>query len=678
MVEWVVLAAFVAFLLGLSFAFAWIARNAQTSVAIRELLESLPDAALILGADGRIRAANALLNRLLGHNNTEGRSLAELSPSLHNLLKTHPARERWQEMASLYDHFLQVQVAPHGSLGYRLVVLHDVTATHNIADALLVNERRYRALFDNSNDAIFFMDHRDIIIVANPQAADMLGVELDELLDKPIRTFIVPEEWDDSEAKRLATLRGEALPVYERTFFRPNGQRVVAEINLVSTPQKDKEPLIQLIARDVTERKRQQSELSSTLRQITSLQEVSSRLSSSLELATVNETALDAMMRFSQADAAFLAVTQDEAIVVKATQGRYSKEEVGRIINFATGITGRVAINQRAEWLADVRSDPEYFADLPDTQALMAFPLVSHERLVGVVCLESQRTDVFNAEAFSFLRLVADRAAVAIDNAQLYDILTKKLDELQALYDQTNQLERFKSQMIELAAHQMKNAVMQLAGPLDMLEMDKDTLGYPYDELIGIMARASDRVRQIATDIMSLEKIERRYQGDYVRIYNLTDQLNTLYEAHQIAAERKELRLIFERFPLFPVRISADDVQMYEAIANLLSNAIKYTPSGGEVELALEVKNRQAEVTVRDTGLGIAQEHHARLFQMFSRVKTPQAESIEGTGLGLFLFKSIVERFGGEVIFTSTPGEGSTFGFRLPLSDESSLRRPLA
>jgi signal transduction histidine kinase len=412
------------------------------------------------------------------------------------------------------------------------------------------------------------------------------------------------------------------------------------------------------------------------LREITSLQEVSALLNSSLDLATVNQTALDAMMRFSQADAGFLAITQGETIVVKVTQGRYQATNIGRVINFAKGITGRAAINQRAEWLADVRTDPEYFADLPDTQALMAFPLVSHERLVGVACLESLRTDVFNQQSFDFVRLLADRAAVAIDNAQLYDILNKKLNELQALYEQTNQLERFKSQMIELAAHQMKNAVMQLTGPLDLLEQDKQELGYPYDELIGMMGRASARIRQIATDIMSLEKIERRYQGDYVRTYNLTDQLNTLYEAHQQTAERKGLRFVFERFPLFPVRVSADDVQMYEAIANLLSNAIKYTPEGGEVELALEVKDRQAVVTVRDTGIGIAQEHHGQLFQMFSRIKNPQTEGIEGTGLGLFLFKSIIERFGGQVFFESTAGQGSTFGFRLPLSDESAMRRP--
>jgi len=217
---------------------------------------------------------------------------------------------------------------------------------------------------------------------------------------------------------------------------------------------------------------------------------------------------------------------------------------------------------------------------------------------------------------------------------------------------------------------------MQLTGPLDLLEQDKQELGYPYDELIGMMGRASARIRQIATDIMPLEKIERRYQGDYVRTYDLTDQLNTLYEAHQQTAERKGLRFVFERFPLFPVRVSADDVQMYEAIANLLSNAIKYTPEGGEVELALEVKDRQAVVTVRDTGIGIAQEHHGQLFQMFSRIKNPQTEGIEGTGLGLFLFKSIIERFGGQVFFESAAGQGSTFGFRLPLSDESALRRP--
>ncbi|MCS6836133.1 MAG: HAMP domain-containing histidine kinase [Anaerolineae bacterium] len=429
------------------------------------------------------------------------------------------------------------------------------------------------------------------------------------------------------------------------------------------------------IASDQATPSNQTTQTLAALRQITSFQEVSALLNSSLDLTSVNDTVLDAMMSFSQADAGFLAVTQGESIIVRATRGRYAPDNIGRVINFAKGITGRAAINQRHEWLPDVSQDEEYFPDLPETVSLMAFALVSHEHLVGVVCLESQRRGVFNQQTFDVMSLLADRAAAAIDNAQLYDILNKKLSELQKLYEQTDQLERFKSQMIELAAHQMKNAVMQLSGPLDLLDQDKETLGYPYDELIGIMGRAALRIRQIATDIMSLEKIERRYQGDYVRTYNLTDQLNTLYEAHQQAAERKGLHFIFERFPLFPVRVRADDVQLYEAIANLLSNAIKYTPDGGEIELALEVKDRQAVVIVRDTGPGIAQEHHDKLFRMFSRIRTADVD-VEGTGLGLFLFKSIVERFGGQVFFESAVGQGSTFGFRLPITDESTLRRP--
>ena len=112
-----------------------------------------------------------------------------------------------------------------------------------------------------------------------------------------------------------------------------------------------------------------------------------------------------------------------------------------------------------------------------------------------------------------------------------------------------------------------------------------------------------------------------------------------------------------------------DLAQLYEAISNLIGNAIKYTPERGLIDVCLRKKDGLIIFDVRDNGFGIPEEHHERLFQPFYRAHTQETTGIEGTGLGLHLVKKIVERHRGKMIFRSTYGQGSTFGFSLPAAN---------
>jgi signal transduction histidine kinase len=113
--------------------------------------------------------------------------------------------------------------------------------------------------------------------------------------------------------------------------------------------------------------------------------------------------------------------------------------------------------------------------------------------------------------------------------------------------------------------------------------------------------------------------------------------------------------------------IQGDERRLQSAISNLVSNAIKYSPNGGPVYVTVVPNEKTVTLRVEDHGIGIAPEHLSYLFQRFYRVHTPETSRIEGTGLGLAIVKAIVEKHGGEVFVQSAPGEGSVFGFRLPL-----------
>ncbi|MFN8374065.1 MAG: ATP-binding protein [Anaerolineae bacterium] len=109
---------------------------------------------------------------------------------------------------------------------------------------------------------------------------------------------------------------------------------------------------------------------------------------------------------------------------------------------------------------------------------------------------------------------------------------------------------------------------------------------------------------------------------------------------------------------------------MQQAVSNLVDNAIKYTPDSGSVHVALRHREGMARFEVTDSGYGIPETEQSNLFQPFKRVKTEETKTIEGTGLGLYSVKRIIERNRGEIIFTSQYGKGSTFGFTLPLVPE--------
>ena len=118
-----------------------------------------------------------------------------------------------------------------------------------------------------------------------------------------------------------------------------------------------------------------------------------------------------------------------------------------------------------------------------------------------------------------------------------------------------------------------------------------------------------------------------------------------------------------------------DEHRVLQAISNLIGNAVKYTPDGGHVTVRFSQEGQRLHFSVKDTGYGISPERQARLFERFYRAREPGTDHIPGTGLGLSLVKTVVERHGGQVWFESEPGVGSTFGFWLPAAQPTAISR---
>lgn len=386
--------------------------------------------------------------------------------------------------------------------------------------------------------------------------------------------------------------------------------------------------------------------------------------------------ALDTAVRLSNAEAAYIAISQEDGMRVKQRYGVYNQYiEENSILNAKMGPISRLMENKRAELVSNVFDDPDYTPHLPFTKAQMVIPLLAGSRLVGLINLETANAANFTTEAFGIMQIVASRIAGAIENARLRESLEAQLESQQQLYQEVSNLAQLKSDMIRIAAHDLGNPLSVIRGFLEMLLDNAQNLTESQLESLQKIERGANRMQQIIKDILSLERIERMGQGNTAFRLDMRIQVEQAYYEHlqQAASKRQQFKLDIQSDHTY--HVIADSVQLYEAIANLVGNAIKYTPQEGQVTVYLGIEPTQnyIEFKVVDTGYGIPQELQARLFQPFYRAKTPQTKHIDGTGLGLHLVKSIIERQGGELFYTSEEGQGSTFGFRLMPSPTSPL-----
>jgi len=251
--------------------------------------------------------------------------------------------------------------------------------------------------------------------------------------------------------------------------------------------------------------------------------------------------------------------------------------------------------------------------------------------------------------------------------APLSDERHKRTGWVVVLQDVTHfkKVEHWRSEAIQTAAHDLRNPLNLMYGSANLL---RDTLPQPTPEQVECLAMLRSGMERMGTLIEQLLNLETIEAGQAITLSKLA--LRRLMEItvaeFRHEADKKKITLKFEGAPA-TLKVLGDESWLGRAITNLVSNALKYTPTGG----AVTVRYREADHTgiceVTDTGPGIPAAAQARLFERFYRVRNAATRNIPGTGLGLAIVKSIVEKHAGRVWVSSEEGQGSTFGFAVPL-----------
>jgi signal transduction histidine kinase len=223
--------------------------------------------------------------------------------------------------------------------------------------------------------------------------------------------------------------------------------------------------------------------------------------------------------------------------------------------------------------------------------------------------------------------------------------------------------ERPHADFVSLVSHELRGPMAAVIAAAHALEdRSNDLTAEQRDSLLAIVVGETKRLVSLVDDIADTSRLE---AGTFSYRFDAVDP------AELVALAAASARLTQQDVPVVVVvagplpSIRGDEARLRQVLGNLIDNAVKYSPEDGEVEVRASEARGGVEVAVRDSGPGIPLEHQARIFEKFGRVDIP-GPSKPGTGLGLFIARSIAEAHGGTLAVSSLPGEGATFVLTLP------------
>ncbi len=238
------------------------------------------------------------------------------------------------------------------------------------------------------------------------------------------------------------------------------------------------------------------------------------------------------------------------------------------------------------------------------------------------------------------------------------------------LRDSAERLSESQREFVESLAHELKTPLAAIIGLADTLLRKQEIDPSTRTRFLEKISDQAVRLSSLLDDLLTLSALESSADALRLEALDLREPVAAALQDLVPVAEEKGLALKID-LPVEPVSIQGDAKALRRLVGNLVDNAIKYTEYGGSVWLRVSTADGSTAIEVEDTGVGIDAAHQAAVFERFFVGEKGRSQERKGTGLGLALVKQIARVHGGDVTLSSTPGRGSTFRVRLPLTASS-------
>jgi len=412
------------------------------------------------------------------------------------------------------------------------------------------------------------------------------------------------------------------------------------------------------------------AELTQSVGQLTALGEISRAVSSTLDVDTVLDTIVSRASQLAGADGCAIYEYDEptQAFHVRATHNfdRALVETLQAMpLRKGEGVMGRATEAQEPIQIADIAVPGAYQSHLRDVligagfRALLSVPLLREEQVIGSLSLNRKAPGEFPSEVLEVLKTFATQSALAIQNARLFREIADKSRQLETA-------SRHKSEFLANMSHELRTPLNAIIGFSEVLMQRMfGELNAKQDEYLKDIYDSGRHLLSLINDILDLSKIEAGRMELELTDFDLPTAIDSALTLVRERATRRGIALQ-KTLDARVGPVQADERKVRQVVLNMLSNAIKFTPEGGRIEVRAVPVDGSVEVSVTDTGVGIAPEDQEAVFEEFRQVGTADKKA-EGTGLGLALCRKFVELHGGTIWVTSAVGAGSTFTFRLPV-----------
>jgi signal transduction histidine kinase len=337
-------------------------------------------------------------------------------------------------------------------------------------------------------------------------------------------------------------------------------------------------------------------------------------------------------------------------------------------IRAGEGATGQAAINRAPVQIPDTFDQQERstsrlrpLLNRLGYRSLLTVPILREQQIMGGLTVWRRKVGEFEPEVVHLLQTFATQSALAIQNARLFREIEDKSRQIEAA-------NRHKSEFLANMSHELRTPLNAIIGFSEVLgerlfgELNEKQAEYTEDIL-----SSGRHLLSLINEILDLSKVEAGRMELELATFDLPLAIDNARTFVRERATRHGITVdvaIDERLGDF----IGDERKIKQILLNLLSNAVKFTPEGGRIEINAIQSNGAVEISVTDTGIGIAPEDQPRIFEEFRQVGSDYEHKSEGTGLGLTLAKKFVELHGGKIWLTSEAGKGSSFTFSLPIT----------
>jgi PAS domain S-box-containing protein len=530
---------------------------------------------------------------------------------------------------------------------------HSSVAFNDIVDSS-------RVIAETASDAIITINERSQILFVNRATTHIFGYPIEELLGAEL-TMLMPEYLRHVHRSGLKNYleTGKKHVAWDSVRLpgrHKDGHEITLELSFGEF-QRDGQRFFTGIARDITERERVEKRLAA-------LQKVTDSALAHLSLDDLLSESLKRIREVLNVDtvAILLLRTEGDELVAWAARGLEEQVELGVRIPVGSGFAGNIIATGQPIIIDDVSQADIYNPLLlqKGIKSLLGVPLFVEGRPTGVLHVGKLQSADFNEEDVRLLQLVADRIALAIENARLYEVEKTA----RAMAEDAN---RAKDEFLTILSHELRTPLTPIIGWGHM--MGTGILpAADFGKALEVINRNANNLKRLVNDLLDMSAIlSGKMRIERARL-PLAEVLKESVDTMRPYAEQSKVELHLKiGSDASSLMIAGDRSRLNQAFCNVLHNAIKFSPAGGAIKVTCEINDCEVAIRFKDYGEGITREFLPYVFERFRQADGTRTRAYGGLGLGLALVKSFVEAHDGSVEADSEgQGQGSVFVIKLP------------